>query len=138
LLAFPKIARTRRPRRVPGGLVLRSHAGLARLAVASALAGLALDAAAGTRVAAVDLSDLSLEQLGNVIVSSVSRRLQPVAAAPASVFVIQRDDIRRSGATSLAGGAEARAQPPGSACRREPVRGDRARLELGPLPTNCL
>jgi iron complex outermembrane recepter protein len=101
LLAFPKIARTRRPRRVPGGLVLRSHAGLARLAVASALAGLALDAAAGTRVAAVDLSDLSLEQLGNVIVSSVSRRLQPVAAAPASVFVIQRDDIRRSGATSL-------------------------------------
>lgn len=44
---------------------------------------------------------LSLEDLGNVEVTSVSRRGQRSAQAPASVFVISRDDIRRSGATSL-------------------------------------
>jgi iron complex outermembrane recepter protein len=48
-----------------------------------------------------DLADLSLEQLGNIIVTSVSRREEPLADAPASIFVITADDIRRSGAASL-------------------------------------
>jgi iron complex outermembrane recepter protein len=47
------------------------------------------------------LVDLSLEQLANITVSSVSRRDEPLARAPASVFVITAEDIRRSGANSL-------------------------------------
>jgi iron complex outermembrane receptor protein len=47
------------------------------------------------------LADLSLEELANLEVTSVSRRAEPLSAAPASIFVITDDDIRRSGATSL-------------------------------------
>ena len=72
-----------------------------RTAVAVALAiGLA-PAAQGKVLASTDLLDLSLEELGNVRVTSVSRRAQRVAQAPASVFVISNDDIRRAGATRL-------------------------------------
>jgi iron complex outermembrane recepter protein len=52
-------------------------------------------------VKARDLVDLSLEQLASITVSSVSRRDEPLARAPASVYVITAEDIRRSGATSL-------------------------------------
>lgn len=48
-----------------------------------------------------DLSTLSLEELAQVEVTSVSRRPERLADAAASVFVITRDDIRRSGAPSL-------------------------------------
>jgi iron complex outermembrane receptor protein len=48
-----------------------------------------------------DLFALSLEQLSRVEVSSVSRHDQPLFDTPAAVFVITRDDIRRSGATSI-------------------------------------
>jgi iron complex outermembrane recepter protein len=52
---------------------------------------------------AVDrLRDLSLEELAQVEVTSVAKRPQALAAAPAAVFVISNDDIRRSGAVSLA------------------------------------
>jgi len=61
----------------------------------------AASGAQGTALAARDLADLSLEQLANVVVSSVSRREEPLARAPASIYVISGDDIRRSGATSL-------------------------------------
>ena len=50
---------------------------------------------------AVDLADLSLEELGDVVVTSVSRRQERLASAPASIYVITRDDIRRAGVTSL-------------------------------------
>ena len=48
-----------------------------------------------------DLSELSLEELAQVEIISVSRRAEPVAQAAASVFVITAEDIRRSGAPSL-------------------------------------
>lgn len=48
-----------------------------------------------------DLSRLSLEELAQVEVTSVSRRAESLTHAAASVYVITRDDIRRSGATSL-------------------------------------
>jgi iron complex outermembrane receptor protein len=48
-----------------------------------------------------DLADLSLEELANLEITTVSRRAEPLSAAPASIFVITGDDIRRSGATSL-------------------------------------
>jgi iron complex outermembrane receptor protein len=53
-------------------------------------------------MAAADLADLSLEELVNVEVTSVSRRSERLADAPASIFVINAEDIRRSGATSIA------------------------------------
>lgn len=57
------------------------------------------DAAAAT---AVDLADLSLEDLANIKVTSVSKRPESLADAAGSVFVITADDIRRAGATTLA------------------------------------
>ncbi|WP_395685280.1 TonB-dependent receptor plug domain-containing protein [Caenimonas koreensis] len=47
------------------------------------------------------LVDLSLEQLANIEVTSVSKRAQRLADVAGSVYVITADDIRRSGATSL-------------------------------------
>lgn len=48
-----------------------------------------------------DIADLSLEQLSNIRVSSISKRQESLADAPASIYVITREDIRRSGVTSL-------------------------------------
>ncbi len=48
-----------------------------------------------------ELAELSLEQLSNLEVTSVSKKPERLADAPASVFVITADDIRRSGVTSL-------------------------------------
>lgn len=48
-----------------------------------------------------DLNQMSLEQLAGVEITSVSRRPEPLAQAPAAVFVITAEDIRRSGATNL-------------------------------------
>ena len=47
------------------------------------------------------LTDLSLEDLSNIQITSVSKRAERLSDAPTSVFVITSDDIRRSGATSL-------------------------------------
>ena len=47
------------------------------------------------------LADLSLEQLANLPVTSVSKKPEPLADAAASVYVISNDDIRRSGARTL-------------------------------------
>jgi iron complex outermembrane recepter protein len=52
-------------------------------------------------VAVADLTELSLEELANTQVMSVSRHPERLAEAPASIFVITADEIRRSGANSL-------------------------------------
>ena len=48
-----------------------------------------------------DLIKLDLEALMNIEVTSVSRRAEALSDAAASIFVITRESIRRSGATSL-------------------------------------
>jgi iron complex outermembrane receptor protein len=48
-----------------------------------------------------NLKQLSLEQLGNVEVTSISKDPQQVQKTPAAIFVITQEDIRRSGATSI-------------------------------------
>ena len=48
-----------------------------------------------------ELVDLSLEELANIRVTSVSKKSEPLADAAASIFVITGEDIRRSGATTL-------------------------------------
>jgi iron complex outermembrane recepter protein len=47
------------------------------------------------------LKQLSLEQLGDIEVTTVSKDPQQVLRTPAAVFVITQEDIRRSGATSI-------------------------------------
>src|SRR5438105_9986913 len=48
-----------------------------------------------------DISRMSIEELMNVQVTSVSKRQQKLADAAAAIFVITQEDMRRSGATSI-------------------------------------
>lgn len=47
------------------------------------------------------LKALSVEELMNVVVTSVSRRAEPLSHAASAIQVVTHEDIRRSGATSL-------------------------------------
>jgi len=49
----------------------------------------------------VDVTTMSVEDLMNIQVTSVSKRTQKVADAAAAVYVITQEDIRRSGATNI-------------------------------------
>ncbi len=71
-------------------------AGAAGLCVASARAG-----DATTPQTVEDLRGLSIDDLANLKVTSVSKRPESLADAAAAIYVITADDIRRSGATSL-------------------------------------
>lgn len=67
--------------------------------------GLLLAAACGAAPAqtrSTQLAELSLEQLSDLVVTTVSRFDERLDQAAASVYVITADDIRRSGATTLA------------------------------------
>ena len=83
-----------RPR--PRALVLLLAAALASSANTSAHAS-----APGADPQGADFADLSIEELANIQVTSVSKKPERLLDAPASVFVITADDIRRSGAASL-------------------------------------
>jgi iron complex outermembrane receptor protein len=48
-----------------------------------------------------DLAGLSLEQLGDIEVTSVSKRSEPLNEAPSSIFVITHDDLARTGAVRI-------------------------------------
>jgi iron complex outermembrane receptor protein len=48
-----------------------------------------------------DVTTMTMEDLMNMKVTSVSKRTQKVADAAAAIFVITQEDIRRSGATSI-------------------------------------
>jgi iron complex outermembrane receptor protein len=52
-------------------------------------------------VAQLGLEQMSLEQLSDIVVTSVSRREEALGSAAASVYVITGEDIRRSGANTL-------------------------------------
>jgi len=79
------------------------------LTMRPALLGLALCAAGAgaaelpdTRAGAVSrLSTLSLEELGDIEVSSVSKRPERLADAPAAIYVITREDMRHAGVTTV-------------------------------------
>ena len=72
--------------------------GWVALGVAAACGGLP---AQGALQKVADIADLSLEQLTRITVTSVSRREETLVEAPASIFLITAEDIRRSGATTL-------------------------------------
>jgi iron complex outermembrane receptor protein len=48
-----------------------------------------------------ELRDLSIEQLSEIKVSSVSKSTEPLSDAPAAIYVISHDDVIRSGATTI-------------------------------------
>ena len=48
-----------------------------------------------------DLSNLSIEQLANIQVRSASKREEPLSAAPAALYVIDHEQIVRSGAVTI-------------------------------------
>ena len=50
---------------------------------------------------APELKKLDISQLMDIEVISVSKKLEKLSRAPAAIFVITQEDIRRSGATSL-------------------------------------
>ena len=50
---------------------------------------------------AEDLQHMSISELANIDVSSVSKSDERLSAAPAAIYVITHDDIIRSGATSI-------------------------------------
>ncbi|MDH3440317.1 MAG: TonB-dependent receptor [Gammaproteobacteria bacterium] len=81
--------------------VLETAGPLSIIGPLTLIASLAL--AADADVAQDDLIELSLEELLNVEVTSVSRRSQSLSTAAAAVFVISEQDIRRSGATTIPG-----------------------------------
>ena len=71
-------------------------------AAASGGSDVEVQGAQGMDYGGPDLSDLSLEELAQVEITSVSLRPEPVSEAAAAVYVITSEDIRRSGAPSLA------------------------------------
>jgi iron complex outermembrane receptor protein len=72
----------------------------ARLTLALALLG-AYPAQATSATTVASLADLSLEQLSNIEVTSVSGRPENLGDAASSIYVITGEEIRRSAATSL-------------------------------------
>lgn len=66
-----------------------------------ATSGMPALAAGDSNDALVELSRMSLEQLAKVEVTSVSKAAQSLSTAPASIYVITREEIRRSGITRV-------------------------------------
>jgi iron complex outermembrane receptor protein len=56
---------------------------------------------ASARTTQSDLTDLSLEELANLQITSVSKKSESISDAAASVYVITNEDIRRAGVTRL-------------------------------------
>ncbi|HYI07605.1 MAG TPA: TonB-dependent receptor [Thermoanaerobaculia bacterium] len=83
----------------------RPAGGRARLPMAivvSLLSGIAASLSAQPQVAdARDLRRLSIEELSQIKITSVSKIAEPLSQAAAAVFVITNDAIRRSGADSV-------------------------------------
>lgn len=81
----------------------RVRPGYVTVAVLASLFALAPRTGRATEAieAAADLSRMSLDQLANVEVTSVSKAPEPLRRAPATIFVITHEAIARSGATSL-------------------------------------
>ncbi|MEO7496395.1 MAG: TonB-dependent receptor [Massilia sp.] len=73
----------------------------ARTLRGAALVSLGLLALPAGAVSAIEMADMSIEDLANIEITSVSKKPERLAAAAASVFVISADDIRHSGAATL-------------------------------------
>ena len=75
---------------------------IVQLSIYLALVPAVLDAQVPVATTAQDLKRLSIEELAELDVTSVSRRPEPLAHAAAAVSVLRQEDIRRYGAMTLA------------------------------------
>lgn len=78
-----------------------SHRGLQRAARAGLAAALVSCSPGGWAQTGLEVSQLSLEDLLRMEVTTVSRKAQRLTGTAAAAFVLTGDDIQRSGATSL-------------------------------------
>jgi iron complex outermembrane recepter protein len=83
---------------IPCGMVLKLTALM--LSAATLACGMVVDAQA-VDVSMNSLKSLSIEELTNLQVTSVSKSAEPLSDAAAAIFVITREDILNSGARSL-------------------------------------
>jgi iron complex outermembrane receptor protein len=88
-----------RPRQVPH--VQRQAWALLTWGVVISLPAHAAHTAATPESASLEVSQLSLEELLNIEVTTVSRKSQRLSDTAAAAFVLTADDIQRSGATSV-------------------------------------
>ncbi|WP_162136384.1 TonB-dependent receptor plug domain-containing protein, partial [Caulobacter sp. AP07] len=65
------------------------------------MAGTAMVATAVHAETQINFANLSIEELGEIQVTSVSKRAEPVREAPSAIYVITHDDIVRSGARTV-------------------------------------
>ena len=82
-----------------------------------------------------DLSDLSIEQLAQIKVTSASKTEEPLSEAPAALYVVTGQDIEDSGVTSRRFGRR-----PTSTCSKSPPANMRSPLaaSTGSRPaTSC-
>lgn len=93
---------TKRHRRTPADGAAEAGPRIAGrgLGLWTALLWLASEAAAAN--GPPNLADLSLEQLGDIEITSVSKREQRLGDAPASIYVITKEAIQRAGVNTLA------------------------------------
>lgn len=83
-------------------MLLERQSILRRTAISALALGSLLFVATNARAEdAVDLNDMSIEELARIEVTSVSKRAEPLSDAPAAIYVITHDDVIRSGATSV-------------------------------------
>ncbi len=86
-----------RPRGVPAGRLIAPA-----LVIASAFASQSASAMEANAASDLpDLTRLSIEELSNMEISSVSRRAEPLSLAPAAIYVITPDEIRQSGTRTI-------------------------------------
>jgi len=96
--------RVRRPRMAAttgvGQMARTNPSGLLAL-LSAAVLGCLYAAGANAITSDSNLGDLSLQELADLPVTSVSKKPEPLADAAASIYVITNDAIRRSGARTL-------------------------------------
>jgi iron complex outermembrane receptor protein len=78
------------------------HIGQLNLYLCVFLLGATLDAQTDAPSLAQDLKRLTIEELAELDVTSVSRRVERLSQAAAAISVVHQDDIHRTGVTSLA------------------------------------
>jgi iron complex outermembrane receptor protein len=71
------------------------------VAACFALVGTTAFGASASELSSTDLAELSLEELMDIPVYSVSKRKQALSDSAAAIYVLTSDDIRRSGATTI-------------------------------------
>ncbi len=83
------------------GVCRKERLWLGALLVGLTVPALALSAQEAPRVAPAELKQLSIEQLMEIDVTSVSRRSEQLSKAAAAIAVITGEDLRRSGVATL-------------------------------------